>query len=35
MSASVQSMGFFLGYTLFIYSLIFHLIENNMTLHLA
>lgn len=35
MSASVQSMGFFLGYTLFIYSLIFHLIENNMILHLA
>ena len=35
MSASVQSMGFFLSYTLFIYSLIFHLIENNMTLHLA
>ena len=35
MSTSVQSMGFFLGYTLFIYSLIFHLIENNMILHLA
>ena len=35
MSASVQSMGFFLGYTLFICSSIFHLIENNMILHLA
>lgn len=30
-NASVQSMVFFLSYILFIYSLIVHLVKNNMT----